>query len=116
MSKQNCTRAVKVCFIAPKAYPIFNPDIGDYYYVYAPYISGYSYPIEVKNIDAEKTMTKYVNSVEEFKIYNLDFVFSKSRSLNFLKAREFFVNFFESHPKLFTILNYLYNALNGIKS
>jgi glycosyltransferase involved in cell wall biosynthesis len=27
----NATKKIKVCFVAPKAYPIFNPDKGDYF-------------------------------------------------------------------------------------
>jgi len=92
------------------------PEENSYYYVYAPFKTGYIYPVEAINNDNGKRMTKYVSSVEEFKIYTLDFVFSKSRSLNFLKVREFFVNFFESYLKLFPILNYFHNTLNRIKS
>jgi hypothetical protein len=31
MTADNSQRQLKICFIAPKTYPVFNPNVGDYF-------------------------------------------------------------------------------------
>ena len=83
------------------------PDEDGYYFAYAPYKTGYIYPVEAISNDNGKRMTKYIEAAEESQVYSLDFTFSKNCKPIYQRFTDILDRLLDNHPNLFPILRHL---------
>ena len=86
-----------------------HPDWDGYYYVYAPLISGYTYPIKGRVHGTSKSITKHIENAEENQVYSLDFTFSEKNKPIRQNYFNIFNRFKDKHPFFSFLLQRLLN-------